>query len=64
MAETSAHRERLWPAFLAGIAAGFLGSVTVVVLDSTGFLAAAAICAVPSFVAALIATRFAPSTAR
>jgi len=59
--DAPAHREKLWPAFLAGVAAGLLGSLAVVVLEPPGFLATAAICAVPSFVAAVIAIRFAPS---
>ena len=61
LTDTSTHRERLWPAFLAGLVAGFVGSLAVIILDLSGFLTTAAICAVPSFVAAMIAIRFAPA---
>ena len=61
LTEASAHRERLWPAFLAGLIAGFVGSFVVAVLEPSGFMATAAMCGAPAFVAAVIAVRFAPS---
>jgi hypothetical protein len=61
LTDTSAHRERLWPAFLAGLVAGVVGSLAVVILDLSGFPATIATCAVPAFVAAVIAIQFAPT---